>query len=67
MHNDFQGATQIRAICGALMGERDTPPSRPDLSLSEDDEGARFGAGLGFRARGFGAAFSVNHGKKGQK
>lgn len=34
---------------------------QPDLSLSEDDEGARFaGAGLGFRARGFGAGFSVN-------
>lgn len=34
---------------------------QPDLSLSEDDEGARFaGAGLGFRARGFGAGFSVD-------
>lgn len=41
---------------------------RPDLSLSEDDEGARFGAGagLGFRARGFGAGFSVNQEKQGQ-
>lgn len=30
-----------------------------DLSLSEDDEGARFtGAGFGFRAWGFGAGFS---------
>lgn len=34
---------------------------QPDLSLLEDDEGARFtGAGLGFRARGFGAGFSGN-------
>lgn len=39
----------------------------PYLSLSEDDEGARFagvglslGLGLGLRARGFGAGFSVN-------
>lgn len=32
----------------------------PDLSLSEDDEGARFaGVGLGFLARGLGAGFSV--------
>lgn len=31
-----------------------------DLSLSEDDEGARFaGVGLGFLARGLGAGFSV--------
>ena len=32
----------------------------PHLSLLEDDEGARFAGGaLGFRARGFGAGFSV--------
>lgn len=43
-----------------------TAPEQPDLSLSEDDEGARFtGAGLGFRARGFGAGFSVNRTKHG--
>lgn len=41
---------------------------KADLSLSEDDEGARFaGAGLGFRARGFGAGFSVNGGKTSTK
>lgn len=34
---------------------------KPDLSLSEDEEGARFaGAGLGFRPRGFGGGFSVD-------
>lgn len=34
---------------------------QPDLSLSDDDEGARFAwAGFGFRARGFGAAFSAD-------
>lgn len=43
-----------------------TAPEQPDLSLSEDDEGARFtGVGLGFRARGFGAGFSVNQTKHG--
>lgn len=37
---------------------------QPDLSLSEDDEGARFaGAGFGFRARGFGAGFSADEKK----
>ncbi len=49
-------------VSGALTGK--TSLKQPDLSLSEDDEGARFaGAGLGFRARGFGAGFSVD-GKK---
>lgn len=38
-----------------------------NLSLLEDDEGARFaGAGFGFRACGFGAGFSAN-GKNKQK
>lgn len=41
------------------MHESKKPLKQPDLSLSEDDEGARFAwAGFGFRARGFGAAFS---------
>lgn len=35
------------------------------LSLSDEDDGARFaGAGFGFRARGFGAGFSVIQEKK---
>lgn len=40
----------------------------PDLSLSEDDVAACFvGAGLGFRARGFGAGFSVDVQKEKKK
>lgn len=39
----------IKKLCGQL-----------HLSLSDEEEGARFaGAGFGFRARGFGAGFSV--------
>lgn len=41
---------------------------RTNLSLLEDDEGARFaGAGFGFRACGFGAGFSANGKKNKQK
>lgn len=44
--------------------KRNEPWEQADLSLSEDDEGARFaGAGLGFRARDFGAGFSADENK----
>lgn len=53
------------ALCKQQSRTEGQKVQQADLSLSEDDEGARFtGAGFVFRAWGFGAGFSL---KKKQK